>query len=125
MRYSLFQKVAVGLALAGAVLVAQNQPRPKSQKEVEALQAIFNTQDPDARIAAVEKLLSNFADTEFKAVALQVAAMSAQQKNDYEKMVIYAERTLQVDPNSYQAMLMLASGLATHTKEFDLDKEEK
>jgi len=87
--------------------------------------AIFNTQDPDARVAAVENLLTKFADTEFKAIALQVAAASEQQKNDYEKMVVYAERTLQVDPKNYPCMLMLAAGLAQHTREFDLDREEK
>ena len=67
----------------------------------------------------------NFADTEFKAIALQVAAASAQQKNDFEKMVVYAERTLEADPKNYPAMLMLASGIAQRTREFDLDKEEK
>jgi tetratricopeptide (TPR) repeat protein len=116
------------LMLAGGILLAQNvapQPKPKSQKEVDAVMAIFNTQDPDVRIAAVENLLTKFADTEFKAVALQVAAASEQQKNDYEKMVVYAERTLQVDPKNYPCMLMLAAGLAQHTREFDLDKEEK
>ena len=125
MKLSILKNTVLGFAVTCALVFAQKQPKPKSQKEVEALQAVFNTQDPDARIAAVDSLLSKFADTEFKSVALQVAAMSAQQKNDYEKMVIYSERTLEADPSSYQAMLMLASGLATHTKEFDLDKEEK
>jgi tetratricopeptide (TPR) repeat protein len=117
-----------GLTVAAGILLAQNaapQPKPKSQKEVDAVMAIFNTQDPDARVAAVENLLTKFADTEFKAIALQVAAASEQQKNDYEKMVVYAERTLQVDPKNYPCMLMLAAGLAQHTREFDLDKEEK
>ena len=80
---------------------------------------------PDARIAAAENLLTKFADTEFKAIALQVAAASAQQKNDFEKMVVYAERTLEADPKNYPAMLMLANGIAQRTREFDLDKEEK
>ncbi len=116
------------LTLAGGLLLAQNvapQPKPKSQKEVDAVMAIFNTQDPDGRIAAVENLLTKFADTQFKAIALQVAAASAQQKNDFEKMVFYAEKTLQVDPKNYPCMLMLAAGIAQHTREFDLDKEEK
>ena len=43
------------------------QPKPKSQKEVER-SAMLNAPDPDARIAAVENLLSKFADTEFKAL---------------------------------------------------------
>jgi tetratricopeptide (TPR) repeat protein len=117
--------IVLSFALVAGAVFGQAQPKPKSQKEVEAIQAIFNAQDPDSRIAAAEKLLTNFADTEFKAIALQVAAASAQQKNDYEKMTVYAERTLEADPKNYPAMLMLATGLAQRTREFDLDKEEK
>src|SRR5436853_7501589 len=106
-------------ALVAGTVFGQAQPKPKSQKELEAIQAIFNAQDPDSRIAAAEKLLTNFADTEFKAIALQVAAASAQQKNDYEKMTVYAARTLEADPNNYSDMLMLARGRAQRTREFD------
>src|SRR3954447_25962353 len=112
-------------ALVAGTVFGQAQPKPKSQKELEAIQAIFNAQDPDARIAAAENLLTKFADTEFKAVALQIAAASAQQKNDFEKMVLYSERTLEADPANYAAMLMLANGYALRTREFDLHKEEK
>lgn len=101
------------------------QPAAKSQKEMEAVMAIFQAADPDARIKAADALLSNFADTEFKAVALQVAALTYQEKNDFENMVIYAERSLEADPNSFQAMILLAAGFAQRTREHDLDKEEK
>jgi tetratricopeptide (TPR) repeat protein len=125
MRIGLISKAAAVLALAAGLAFAQKPPQPKSQKELEALQAIFNEQDPTKRIAAVENLLTNFADTEFKTVALQIAASSAQQKGDFEKMVVYSERTLESDPKNFAAMLMLATGLAQRTKEFDLDREEK
>jgi tetratricopeptide (TPR) repeat protein len=121
-------RAAGALALAGGLLLAQKPakaPQPKSQKEVDAINAIFSATDPDARIAAAENLLTKFADTEFKAVALQVAADSAMRKNDFEKMVIYAERTIDADPQNFAAMLMLANGIAQKTREFDLDKEEK
>jgi tetratricopeptide (TPR) repeat protein len=112
------------MAVVAGLAFAQG-PKPKSQKEVDALLAIQNATDPDARIAAVENLLSKFADTEFKSFALMIAAASAQQKNDFEKMVIYAERTLEADPKNFQAMLMLATGIAQRTREHDLDREEK
>jgi tetratricopeptide (TPR) repeat protein len=121
-----FVMAAGTLVLAGSLLFgAPKQPQPKSQKEAEAVMAIMNAQDPDGRIAAAENLITKFADTEFKAVALGIAAFSAQQKGDFEKMVIYAERTLEADPQNYNAMLMLASGIAQKTREHDLDKEEK
>ncbi|MBI3681166.1 MAG: hypothetical protein HY235_12310 [Acidobacteria bacterium] len=115
-----------GLLLAAAApLLAQKQPQLKSQKEAEAVNAIFQAQDPDGRIEAVETLLAKFADTEFKATALYIATVSAQMKNDFEKMMIYAERTLEADANNYATMLIMAAAIAQRTREHDLDKEEK
>lgn len=115
------------LALVTGVsgLMAQKQPQPKSQKELEALQAMFNAQDPDTRIKTAEELLAKFADTDFKGIALFFEAASYEQKGDYDKVVIYGERTLEADPKNYQAMLMLARNIAAHTREHDLDREEK
>lgn len=115
----------LALMCGTSALFAQKVPKVKSQKEAEAVMAIQNAPDADARIAAVESLLTKYADTEFKAIALQYAAQSAREKNDFEKMVIYSERTIEADPQNYAAMLMLASGTAQRTREFDLDKEEK
>src|SRR5437016_12841873 len=106
-------------------LMAQKQPQPKSQKELDALQALFGAQDPDSRIKAAENLLSKFADTEFKAIALYLEAASYEQKNDFEKMVIFAERTIEADPKNYASMLMLAGGIAKRARENDLDLNEK
>jgi len=122
---STFLALAVAALMLGQEAPVQKQPRPKSQKEAEAIMKIFNSPDPASRIQAVDELLVNFADTEFKAVALQVATASAQEMNEFEKMMVYGERTLEADPDNYAAMLMLASGLAQRTREFDLDKEEK
>lgn len=122
--------VSIGRLAASAVLVAtlafaQKQPQPKSQKEVEALQAMFNAPTADARIAAAEDLLKKFADTEFKAIALYMLTVSAEEKNDYEKIVVYGERTLEANPKDYAVMLILARNIASKTREFDLDREEK
>lgn len=114
-----------GLLAAGSALWAQKQPQPKSQPELDAILAIQNAQDPDSRIAAVENLLTKFADTEFKGFALYIATVSAQMKNDYEKMMVYAERTLDADPKNYATMLIMANAIAMRTREHDLDKEEK
>ncbi len=117
------KKVLTAGLLAACVLLAQ--PKIKSKKEAEAWQAIMSAQGPDAQIAAVEGLLTMFADTELKPYALQIAMEAAQQKNDTEKAVIYAERSLEADPKSYSAMLTIARITAAGTKEFDFDKEEK
>ncbi|HKW96095.1 MAG TPA: tetratricopeptide repeat protein [Bryobacteraceae bacterium] len=115
------------LALGTGVpaLVAQKAPAPKSKGEAEALQAVFSAVDADTRIKAADALLSKYADTDFKGLVLYLAAVSYSQKNDYEKMIIYAERAVEADPKQYPAMLMLAKGIAQRTREFDLDREEK
>jgi hypothetical protein len=126
------RKLAIFLALTVTAMTAAfaqsadtRQPKPKSQKEAEAINAVFSAQDPDARIAAVEALLTKYADTQFKGIALYVATVSAQQKNDSEKIVLYGERTLEADPKGYGAMLIMGQALAARTREFDFDKEEK
>jgi tetratricopeptide (TPR) repeat protein len=125
------RKAILSLALSAIVAAAQapapaaRQPKPKSQKEVEAIQAIFAAQDPDSRIKLAEELITKFADTEFKALALQIIAMSYQQKNDVEKMILYSERVLEAEPKNYSAMLMIAGAIAQRTREHDLDREEK
>jgi tetratricopeptide (TPR) repeat protein len=104
------------------------QPKPKSQKEVEAIMALqtaMQSQNPDQMIQAAENLITKFADTEFKEMALLMEAAAYEQKNDREKMIITAERVLEVNPNNYGAMLMIARADAQGTREHDFDKEEK
>jgi tetratricopeptide (TPR) repeat protein len=101
-------------------------PAPKSKGELEALQALMAAQgNPDATIKAGDELLTKFADTDFKELALQTIAMAYQQKGDTDKAQIYAERILEVNPKSFQAQMMIGELLATKTRENDLDKEEK
>ena len=119
----------LALAVSASLLSAQTSnpkiPKPKNQKEAEVLMAMFQTQDPDARIAAANNLITKFAETEFKATALYVAAFSYQQKGDVENSIVYAEKCLEADPKYFGSMLIIATGLAQRTKEFDLDREEK
>jgi tetratricopeptide (TPR) repeat protein len=113
------------LALAVALPGLLAQPKPKSQAELEALKTMYDAPTADARIAACENVLTKFADTEFKAIALYFEAASYDQKRDYANTLVFGERTIEADPKYYQAMLLLAGVIAQHTKEFDLDRDEK
>ena len=112
----------VVLALALSPLSAQ---KPKSQKEVDALVAVQNAKTPDDQIKAIENVLTNFADTEFKIVLLQTAMNIESQKGDLAQTTFYAERLLEADPKNAFALVTLAAETARRTREFDLDKEEK
>lgn len=126
----LILSAATVLLAATAVMAQQQQaaqagPKPKSQKEVQALQKVQQATNPEDRIKAIDEVLENFADTEYKPLLLQMAVESARQANDYPKVLVYGDRALQADPKSYTAMLAIASATVQNTKEFDLDKDEK
>ena len=113
-------------ALGLTLLMAQKQPTPKSQKEVDAINAMFQAaQDPDARIKAADFLMTKFADTEFKPLAMFLTAEAYERKGDFEKMTVWCEKTLEVDPKNYSCMLMLSGGIAKRARENDLDLNEK
>ena len=100
-------------------------PHVKSQAEAEAVQALGRAADPDATIAAAENLLSKFADTEFKDLALLMEARAYQTKGDPAKAQIFAERCLEANPKNYQSAMLIGELLATHTGEHDFDRDEK
>jgi tetratricopeptide (TPR) repeat protein len=122
------------LALAGLSPLAAQQPAapaeqkgpaPKSQKELEALKALFGAKDPDSTIKLADALVTGFTDSDFKDIALIMAADAYQRKGDPEKAIIYAERALEANKNNYQAMLMISEILTQRTREHDFDREEK
>jgi tetratricopeptide (TPR) repeat protein len=118
--------VFCGVIAVSAASAFQKQPTPKSQKEVDAIKKMFAAPMGDQQIAAAEDLLTNFADTEFKSLALFMEADNwARAKNNFEKAVVYGEKALEADPKNFQAMILLARQYASHTTENDLDKEEK
>jgi tetratricopeptide (TPR) repeat protein len=128
---------AMMIALAGAAAVpaAQGQapaaptaPPKVSAKEADAIKKVANAKTPDEKIAAVENLITNFADTSFKAEALYEAAEAEDQKQDYPKAVFYGEQAIEADPKGgagANALLLVAGELAQHTAKYDLDKETK
>ncbi|BDC52462.1 hypothetical protein F183_A47770 [Bryobacterales bacterium F-183] len=120
-----FQRITAAITTAVAFAGLCMAQKPKSQKEVDALMAIQNATDADGRLAAIEALLTKFADTEFKVVVLEMATETARMKGDAEQTIIYAERVLAADPNNIATMSTLAKLIAEKTREFDLDKEDK
>ena len=125
---NVFLRLVAG-SLAAAVLLAQAKaPTPKSQKEVDALNAMIQAADNDTRIKAANELLTKFADTDFKGLALYMITNSYNEKKDATNTIVYGERVIEADGKSAlgaHARIMIATSLATTTKEFDFDKEEK
>jgi tetratricopeptide (TPR) repeat protein len=114
------------LVAAGACLMAQT-PKPKvSRGEAAAYNAMVQAQNnPDALIAAAEDLLTKYADTQFKDTALALEADAYRQKGDWEKAVIYADRSMEANPKNFQSPLTSGELLVQHTRETDLDRDDK
>jgi len=98
--------------------------KPKSKGEIEALQAVQNATTLDARLSAIDNVLTKFTDTEYRGVLLGMALQAAQQKNDLAKVNFYAEQILEKDPKNAQAQATIAFETARRIREFDLDKDQ-
>lgn len=104
-----------------------NQPRPKSQAEVAALQkvqAAYGAKDWDGAIQAINNVLENFPKTDYKAQLLDMATEAAANKNDYAATVTYGERAIAADPQDASTLVLLAEDIAQHTHDSDLDKQQ-
>jgi tetratricopeptide (TPR) repeat protein len=123
------------LAMAGAVFIAgmplagyqAKQPKVKSKKEQEALmqvQTAAQSGNPAAELTAINNVLENFADTEFKPQLLTMAMGAAQQSGDEAQVTTWAERIIANDPNDIVARVTVAETTAAHIRENDLDKAD-
>lgn len=124
-RDSLTIAVFTGIAAFALGVTPLRAQKVKSQKEQQAILAVQTAATTDDRIKAIENVLTNFADTEFKVPLLQMAMQLEEQKGDYAQMVFYGERLLKADPMNAFALVTLASETARHTRENDLDKDDQ
>ena len=114
------------MTLSAACLMAQ---KPKSKAELDAINAMIvaaQSNDNDATIKAADDLLTRSSKIrEFKATALMLEAHAYHAKGDDDRAQIYAEQTVAADPKNYQAPLLIGETIVQHTRENDLDKDEK
>jgi tetratricopeptide (TPR) repeat protein len=111
-----------GIVAAAGLATAQ---KPKSQKEVEAINAAISATDPKARIKAAETALQQFADTEFKPMLQTMMVNAAADANDSANVILYGENALRTDPKNFQVQFLMSLATVQGTGQFDLDKEEK
>src|SRR6516165_83134 len=129
-----FYQPMIFVAAASMALAQQPAPPPQSQvkaakgvtkQEADAFNAILKAQTPDEKMKAADEFVVKFADSQFKGRALSTAAEAADQKGDYQKAIIYGEEALKADPSIFESKILVAGEIAGHTRENDLDKDEK
>jgi hypothetical protein len=126
MRFSIDACVATIFFLALPVVAQQpaKGPHPKNQQELAALQKVQAATTPDDQLAAINNVLENFTDTDYKPMLLSMAMQAAQQKDDMAVIETWVQRAEEADPNSIEAHVVLAEAAARHTRENDLDKAD-
>jgi tetratricopeptide (TPR) repeat protein len=117
--------LALCVALPGLMAQGKNQAKGPSKAEAQAYNAMVSATDPDTRIKLADAFITKYADSQFRDVAFFVTAFSYQQKGDAVKQQIYAEKTLEVNPKHFEAMLLLSDAIVRQTQEHDLDRDEK
>lgn len=100
-------------------------PHPKSAEENQALLDMFKAQDPDTQIKAAQDILDKFPDTDYKAQVLLVQAQGYHEKKDDPKAIVAGEKSLEADPKSYEALLLLAEIYSRTTRSTDLDMDDR
>jgi tetratricopeptide (TPR) repeat protein len=119
--------MAVLLAVMPLEAYQAKQPKVKSKKEQEALmqvQTAAQAGNAVAELTAINNVLENFVDTEFKPQLLNMAMDAAQRTGDPAQVATWAERAVAADPNDIVARVTLAETTAAHMRENDLDKAE-
>ncbi len=121
-------RVSVSLLICCGLLCGQPEqqgPRSKSTEESEALMAVQNATDADARIKAAQKVLMEFKKTEFKEWLLFAIVASAGEKEDYVEMEVYGDRLLEVNPEHGWVLVDLGYFIAGQVSRDDLNKSER
>jgi tetratricopeptide (TPR) repeat protein len=114
------------IAMSAACLIGQGKKVSKGEADAyNAMVHAAQSGDNDATIKAADELITKFSDTQFKGVALLLEARAYEGKGDDDHAQVYAEQAMAVDPKGYQAPLLIGAGIVTHTRENDLDKDEK
>jgi tetratricopeptide (TPR) repeat protein len=101
------------------------KPRKPSKAEIAAVNAMLMAQSPDDQIKAAEDLVTKFADTDYKGLALYIEANAWESKNNHEKAIVSAEQALEADPAQYDADFLIANITVTQSKDTDLDLADK
>ena len=120
--------ILAGLAIALGATGLMAQVKVKSKGEADAINALLTAAksgDNDATIKAADDLVTKYADTGYKVTALNMESSAYHRKGDDDHAQVYAEQALVADPKDYQAPLLIGETLVAHTRENDLDKEEK
>ena len=104
---------------------AKRPPQAKTQPEFDAYQAAVANNDPAALEKAANDFAAKFPDSELRIVLFKTATRAYQNANNAEKTAEMGRKVLALDPDDPEALVMVANVVAEHTKDTDLDKDQR
>jgi hypothetical protein len=85
--------------------------------ESSAYNAVVSEQDPNKRMAEIEKFTPAFPQSKFESQVSQLALYTLRQLNQPQRLEAYGEKTLAANPNSIPTLLMMADAYAADPKD--------
>jgi tetratricopeptide (TPR) repeat protein len=118
-----------GTAQPGAATAPPPGKRPpaaKTQPEFDAYKAaVASAGDPVALTKAADDFAAKFPDSELRILLFKTSMRLFQNANNGEQMSAAAEKVLKIDPDDPEALVATAEFIAEHTRDTDLDKDER
>jgi len=118
-----------GTAQPGAATAPPQGKRPpaaKTQPEFDAYKAaVAVSGDPVALTKAADDFAAKFPDSELRILLFKTSMRLFQNANNGEQMSAAAEKVLKIDPDDPEALVATAEFIAEHTRDTDLDKDER
>jgi tetratricopeptide (TPR) repeat protein len=113
-------------AAAPAPPAGKRPPQAKTQPEFDAYNAAYvNQKDPAAMEKASDDFAAKYPDSELRALLYKTAMRGYQNANNSDKMSEMAQKLLTLDPNDPEALVLAAEAMTEHTRDTDLDKDQR
>lgn len=101
-------------------------PQAKTQAEFDAYQAaVKNASDPAAMEKSADDFAAKFPNSELRDILYRVAMRGYQNSDNGDKMSEAAQKLLKIDPDDPEALVDLAEVTVEHTRDTDLDKDQR
>jgi tetratricopeptide (TPR) repeat protein len=115
-----------GAAQPAAAPAGKRPPQAKTQPEFDAYNAaVANQRDPAAMEKAADDFAAKYPDSELRGLLYKSALRSYQNANNGDKMSEMAQKLLNLDPDDPEALVSVAEVMAEHTRDTDLDKDQR
>lgn len=104
---------------------AQGAEAPPVDPQMEALQSILQTIEPQQRLELVETFLAQYPESPYRPNVYLAAAEAHRMLNHYDQAAEFGERALEINPRDPLPMLLIADSLSEGAQPTRPDYEEK